>query len=613
MPLESDTSPRRRQIVLWLPPVLLASCLCIYLVRIYQGRSSTATPTRRAAKAVVESIDSSNRVAASDVWETEEFADAASSQLTLLGEVITNQDEMSTVSISKLISPKFSCSVLRPPSLEPVYETESIRVVRRNAATISEEFTEGADAFVGLLQALTAPFATASDRHVKFKIYGVEVNENYIATNVVYQASGKLEHGSIQQNAEWLCHWRAGASGASPALEKIRLEAFEEVTAKAPTGVLFADCTQAVFQNEPSFTKQILPGIDYWRRGIQSQHGVYAYGHHGIAIGDVNGDGLDDVYACQPAGLPNRLYLQNADGTVKDVSQESGTDWLDRSRGVLLIDIDNDDDQDLAMVVNNMIVFMANDGSGHFTEQAIARATGDAGALVAADYDLDGDLDLFVVSYGQRFLSDGESDGPVPYHDANNGGPNMLLRNEGNWTFTDVTLESGLDTNNRRWSFAASWEDYDSDGDFDLYVSNDFGRNNLYRNDSGTFVDVAATASVEDIAAGMSASWGDYDQDGRMDLYVGNMFSSAGLRISNQARFHAKATDQMRAEFRRHARGNSLFRNEGDGTFRDVSEEAGVTLGRWAWGSNFVDINNDGLEDLVVANGFVTGSDTKDL
>jgi hypothetical protein len=170
-----------------------------------------------------------------------------------------------------------------------------------------------------------------------------------------------------------------------------------------------------------------------------------------------------------------------------------------------------------------------------------------------------------------------------------------------------------LNENNTRWSFAASWEDYDGDGDADLYVANDFGRNNLYRNDGGNFTDVAAEAGVEDIAAGMSVAWGDYNQDGKMDLYVGNMFSSAGQRIAFQGRFHTAANNETREQFQRHARGNSLFLNLGDGTFRDVSEEAGVTLGRWAWASPFIDINNDGWEDLVVANGFVTGSNTGDL
>ncbi len=189
----------------------------------------------------------------------------------------------------------------------------------------------------------------------------------------------------------------------------------------------------------------------------------------------------------------------------------------------------------------------------------------------------------------------------------------VLLRNDGDWNFTDVTITSGLDENNRRWSLAASWEDYDDDGDVDLYVAHDFGRNTLYRNDGGHFTDIAPEAGVEDIAAGMSVSWADFGHDGRMGLYVGNMFSSAGLRITGQSRFQSRATSTIRGEFRRHARGNSLFRNTGDDRFEDVSEDAGVTIGRWAWGSKFVDLNNDGWEDLVVANGFVTGHETKDL
>ncbi|MED5419012.1 MAG: VCBS repeat-containing protein, partial [Verrucomicrobiota bacterium] len=172
---------------------------------------------------------------------------------------------------------------------------------------------------------------------------------------------------------------------------------------------------------------------------------------------------------------------------------------------------------------------------------------------------------------------------------------------------------TGLDQNNRRWSFAAAWEDYDEDGDQDLYVANDYGRNNLYRNDNGKFVDVAASAGVEDSASGMSAAWGDYDRDGRMDLYVANMFSAAGSRITTQKQFKTGTRQEIRDRFRRFARGNTLFRNTGEG-FEDVSVQAGVTLGRWAWSSNFVDLNNDAWPDFVVANGYLSSeTDSGDL
>ncbi len=137
-------------------------------------------------------------------------------------------------------------------------------------------------------------------------------------------------------------------------------------------------------------------------------------------------------------------------------------------------------------------------------------------------------------------------------------------------------------------------------------MANDYGRNSLYRNDDGHFVDVAGEAGVEDISAGMSVSWGDYNRDGLPDIYVSNMFSSAGNRISYQRQFKSEATQSTRDDYRRFARGNTLFENAGDGTFRDVTERAGVTMGRWAWASNFVDLNNDGWEDLLVANGMLT-------
>ena len=155
--------------------------------------------------------------------------------------------------------------------------------------------------------------------------------------------------------------------------------------------------------------------------------------------------------------------------------------------------------------------------------------------------------------------------------------------------------------------------DIDNDGDQDLYVANDFGRNNLYRNDSGRFTDITAAAGAEDISPGMSSCWGDYDNDGWMDLYVSNMFSSAGNRLTSQGRVHQGASDKTRAEFRRHARGNTLLKNMGNGRFNDVSSEAGISIGRWAWGSKFADLNNDGWEDLLVTNGFITQQDTGDL
>ena len=148
---------------------------------------------------------------------------------------------------------------------------------------------------------------------------------------------------------------------------------------------------------------------------------------------------------------------------------------------------------------------------------------------------------MYVCIYGEGDRNSGsrgfDERTPVPFHDAKNGGKNVLLVNHGGFSFTDETESVGLGANNDRWSFSASWEDYDDDGDPDLYVANDFGRNCMYRNDAGYFTENAKRLGLEDTGAGMSVSWGDYDRDGIFDLYVGNMFSAAGNRVGRQDKF----------------------------------------------------------------------------
>jgi hypothetical protein len=307
--------------------------------------------------------------------------------------------------------------------------------------------------------------------------------------------------------------------------------------------------------------------------------------------------------------------VQNPDGTATDVAATCGVDWLDRSTGALLVDLDNDNRQDLVVAVHGGVVLMQNTAAGQFVLRGAIPTRGQPYSLTAADFDDDGRLDIYICCYnaGGRAVQQGGLGVPVPYYDANNGAANMLLKGQGRLVFAEVTAEVGLDVNNRRFSYAAAWEDFDNDGDQDLYVANDFGRNNLYRNDGDHFTDVAADVGVEDVGSGMSVSWSDYNGDGWMDLYIGNMFSAAGSRLTFQRRFRSAFTSESLTSLRRLARGNTLFESVGDGTMRDVSFDAGVTMGRWAWSSNFIDVNNDGRDDLAIANGFVTGSTADDL
>jgi hypothetical protein len=396
-------------------------------------------------------------------------------------------------------------------------------------------------------------------------------------------------------------------------MRAITAQAFQETEYRGGNGPLFADCTRAVFDGERDiFEGQLMVGIDRWVQRIEAYQGVNQFGYNGLAIGDVNGDGLDDIYVCQTGGLPNRLLLAAEDGTVVE-SAAAGVDFLDNTRAALLIDLDNDGDQDLVLSLPRAILFLKNDGKGSFTQAARVPGIQDAFSLAAADFDHDSFLDVYACVYYAPQANVSDIPVPTPLYDANNGGRNVLLRNRGNWQFYDVTGEVGLDENNSRFSFAAVWEDYDNDGNQDLFVANDFGRNNLYRNNAGRFRDVTEEVGMNDGAFGMSAAAADYNRDGWVDFYKGNMFSSAGNRVTHQERFMPGATERHKDRHRHLARGNTLFENRGGREFRDASAQAGVTMGRWSWGSVFLDFDNDGWEDLFVANGFMTGPQLDDL
>ena len=240
-------------------------------------------------------------------------------------------------------------------------------------------------------------------------------------------------------------------------------------------------------------------------------------------------------------------------------------------------------------------------------------------SIAMADYDRDGFLDLYLCVYSYFFGAGEDKAGtPAPYYDARNGPPGVLFRNDGHGRFVDATREAGLDEGNDRYHFAASWADYDGDGWQDLLVANDFGTKNLYRNRGGaggrvTFEDVAAAAGVLDHGAGMSATFFDYDNDGRLDIYTGNIWSDSGLRVASSSTFMPDAPANVRALYRRHARGNSLFRNLGDGRFEDESLAARAEMGRWAWSCDALDFDSDGWEDLYIANGMLTRDTSTDL
>jgi hypothetical protein len=549
-----------------------------------------------------------------DGWDSERLSELADRQLKALGQMLSGEAPIDANHVSAVAVETLQTTFIRPAaaSLGAVYADASLQV-RRVTEPNRARPSEGHTSFVDALAQQAALLARMSDRRSQFKTVRVESTHDGFATRSHFQISGRGERGAVQVNSVWHASWVFGGQNELPKLAALDVQDYEEVLVQTPSGPLFADCTESVFRNSDRFDRQLIYGIDHWTERLDGAIAQPAAGH-GIAIGDVNNDGLEDVYLCQSPGLPNLLLIQNPDGTVTDRAVEAGVHWLEGTRAALLADLDNDGDPDLVAVLGAKVIVQENNGQGVFRLRSIVDTVSSLFAINAVDYDNDRDLDLFICGYtlssalhiGDVFAN------PMPFQDANNGAPNVMLRNDGQWHFSDITTQIGLDENSMRFSYASAWEDYDNDGDLDLYVANDFGRNNLYRNEGGRFHDVAAELGVEDIGPGMSASWGDYNNDGRPDLYVSNMFSSAGTRITHQPQFKPDLRDADKHIFQRHARGNTLFENTGNG-FEDRSVELAVALGRWAWGSLFVDINNDGWQDIYVTNGFLTADNNNDL
>jgi hypothetical protein len=549
-----------------------------------------------------------------DGWRSEAMTELANERLDILGKYLTDDQPDPTIA-DQIASSRFSAATLVPREPTVVYRDDVFEIRAADSAPGSSDRSNSgptAEAFARTFAPIRAAFADHRERHCKFKLFHIELSDDQLVTRQYFHLSGRTDKSAKEQNSTWTMTWSLTPE-SGPRLDSIRVDRFEEVRVKTDRGALFSDATRSVLGSTPAYAHCLSVGIGELRHRLEARLSVYNFGHHGIAISDVNGDGLDDVYACQTGGVPNHLFVRRADGTVEDRAAPSRIDYLDNTRSALLVDLDNDDDQDLVLALNTGVVLLENDGQGIFSPRARLPRIRQAYSISAADYDRDGLLDLYFCVYyatGDEKVSDLPV--PVPYFDATNGGPNYLVRNLSDWKFADVTKESGLDHDNRRFSFASVWEDVDNDGDQDLLVVNDFGPKQLFRNDQGRFHDIADRIGMRDRAFGMGATFGDFNRDGWSDVYLANMFSAAGNRVTHQPHFKPEVSAQTRAQFQYLARGNSLFQNSAQG-FIDVTILSGVAVGRWSWGTLFTDINNDGWDDLLVANGFITGESPQDL
>ena len=513
----------------------------------------------------------------------------------------------------KVLSSNFEGSALGKGKEQVLRSEPGLQVWRSDSSSSRmlkrEDFAREIRSFLSRNSSLiTAEFKLASIRAVTQFPADIETRVRYDLV------SSRPDCHREQRVGHWELRWKKDSEGQWH-IQSWR--AREETRSRAP-GPVFVDITSRALAGNNSYRQQMLRGTDYWRTVLDAASGINVYGNNGIACGDIDNDGFDDLYVCQPAGLPNRLYRNRGDGTFEDVTKSSGVDVLNNTPCALFVDVNNDGLQDLLVVRAEGPLLFLNQGKGKFRlrPDAFRFAQSPQGTFTgaaAADYNLDGRLDIYFCLYSY-YRGQDQYRYPLPYYDARNGPPNFLFQNNHNGTFTDVTAASGLSRNNDRFSFACGWCDYDSNGLPDLYVANDFGRNNLYRNNGdGTFTDVAQEAGVEDIGAGMSVCWFDYENDGNQDLFVSDMWSAAGNRLTSQEAFRRGMPEEVRASYRKHAKGNSLFRNDGKGRFRDVSRSTGVEMGRWAWSADAWDFDHDGFPDLFIANGMISGSKTHDL
>jgi len=306
----------------------------------------------------------------------------------------------------------------------------------------------------------------------------------------------------------------------------------------------------------------------------------------------VNGANLVDNHStAQPT---NKLYRNNADGTFTDVTEIAGVGNTGYGFGCCAGDYDNDGFSDLYVTNFGPNLLYRNNGDGTFTDVGEKANVADdrwGTSCAFADYDRDGDLDLFVANYVNYQLGDHQScqrrnlQVYCPPSDFV-GAPDILYRNNGDGTFTDTTLDAGLVPQENGKGLGVVWGDYDNDGYPDLSIANDTTPDMLYRNNGdGTFVDVALFIGValgmKGVAlGGMGVNFGDYNNDGWLDLVVTNFESDP----------------------------NGLFLNDREGVFADEAYAAkfgGIGTPYVGWGVDFVDLDNDGYQDIFVANGHI--------
>ncbi|NBB77147.1 MAG: hypothetical protein GVY02_07190, partial [Bacteroidetes bacterium] len=358
---------------------------------------------------------------------------------------------------------------------------------------------------------------------------------------------------------------------------------------------------------------------------MNSESHAFIYNGAGVASGDVNNDGLVDLFFTGNM-VSSRLYINRGNFEFEDITESANIATTRWATGASIVDINSDGHLDIYVSVSapgamppedRQNLLFINNGDLTFTEKAEQYGINDDGFTTHAaflDYDVDGDLDLFLLSNSPEEFSRGES-GTLPMggeFKVDPSGYDRLYRNEGDGTFTNVSDEAGI-IRKLGYGLGVAVHDLNLDGYPDIYVSNDISPNDvLYiNNGDGTFTDRAAEWLKHTSFAGMGMDMGDFTNNGWPDILQSDMMPEKlnERKLMSGSNTYGGYVDLRNRGFFPHFNMNTLQMNhglsdEGDVMMSEISRLAGVTYTHWSWSSLFADFDNDGWKDILITNGY---------
>src|SRR5882672_6665957 len=355
------------------------------------------------------------------------------------------------------------------------------------------------------------------------------------------------------------------------------------------------------------------------------QNNVYIYNGAGVAVGDIDNDGLPDIFFAGNM-VSSRLYLNKGNMQFEDITERAGVKTNRWCTGATMVDINNDGLLDIYVSVSGpgagskgvdrANLLFINNGDHTFTEAARAYGIADTGFTTHAvflDYNGDGYLDLFLLNNSPQDFARGAADThPLGVQAMSPASYNTLYRNNGNGTFTDVSAQAGI-LRKIGYGLGVVAADVNRDGRPDIYVSNDVSPNDaLYINTgNGTFVDQAAASLKHTSVAGMGVDIADFNNDGWPDIVQMDMLPAAAEQRKRMSGYltYTRRLDDRRRGFRADYDANALqlgngLTPSGAVVFSEIANFAGVATTDWSWSALFADFDNDGRKDIFITNGY---------